>query len=105
MSNDAKYTSAVALRRLRQHSSFLNEGLREFVWDDARLPDKWWSSVEEEDDCWVTHTPGYYPYAYLCRRLLGVGWVHVLAVVPTCGTNRCVNPNHLCVTLKKETHD
>lgn len=72
------------------------------VWDDYRLPDSWWKNVERDGDHWLTQVRGYYPYAFLCRRLLDLPWVMVLAIVPTCGHERCVNPSHLCVTLKDE---
>lgn len=84
-----------------------NLGL-DWVWDDGRLPDWWWANLDRQEDGehWVLdpeapQMKGYYPYAFLARRLLDVSWRQVSSVTPTCGVERCVNPSHLWVTLKE----
>lgn len=81
----------------------MTHGFEAVGWDDFRLPPWFWKNVTQDGGCWMwTGKRELYPEHTVVRRLMKVPWSRVLAAVPTCGRSLCVNPAHLCVTLKEE---
>jgi len=80
-------------------------GFADLVWDDVVLPESFWQAIKRTPaGCWEPVNPRR-ETKYLetvVSRLLRVRWIDVLAAVPTCGNVACVNPAHICCTLRNE---
>ena len=77
-------------------------GFATIEWDHAILPTKFWESVARmPNGCWKTNIeqPGNFRELAV-QRITRVNPKDCLAITPTCGDYRCVNPAHTCVTLR-----
>lgn len=77
-------------------------GIQTIPWDHASLPGYFWANVRRmPNGCWITdwdRATGYRAMTVL--RLLMVNPKEAWAMTPTCGAAACVNPAHLCVTMR-----
>jgi hypothetical protein len=77
-------------------------GFAEVVWEHASLPDRFWNEVQAmPSGCWITKRPHMADgmRKLSIQRLKGINPVEAWAIVPTCGSRRCANPAHICVTM------
>ena len=76
-------------------------GIGELAWDHASVPERIWKQLERmPNGCW--HAPTARAIAFrdvIVERVTGLNPRTMWAVTPTCGSYRCVNPAHVCVTL------
>jgi hypothetical protein len=79
-------------------------GMMTMAWDDAAFPAWFWDGLDAlPNGCWVwskRRMRSLHGIEYVVTRLLRCEWRDVLAAVPTCGTIECLNPAHLCCTLR-----
>lgn len=89
-----------------------SHGFMDIPWDDYRLPEYLWKNLLKTRDgtsptnyveCWLWGgAKDVNAAVVIATRLLGVSRDQLLAVVPTCGNEKCARPSHLCVTTRKK---
>ncbi len=80
-------------------------GFQHIAFEDYRLPAWMWRrmSVCIDTGCWEwgEWKKHYTPKYIVVMRLLGVTRDEIYRVIETCANDKCVNPRHLCVTLRR----
>lgn len=78
-------------------------GLDPIPWDHLRLPDRFWRDIKAlPNGCWVAESrrKARGLQNTVVTRLCERSAYEALAITPTCGDQRCVNPAHLCVVWR-----
>ena len=78
-------------------------GVGELTWDHASVPENVWKKTQQlPNGCWAStkHFTDIWRHRKLTIKAV-TGLDHAEYIYhPTCSNYRCINPAHMCVTLK-----
>lgn len=85
-------------------------GVGRIEFGDYRIPQWMWrrTTVCVDTGCWEyerTKSKQKGMLSVVVRAVLGVDWSEVFGAIQTCANGQCINPAHLCVTLKRVDTD